>query len=381
MEPWKDLSWKVVMVTWASSGIGRELCLDLAKAGCSIIAAARRIDRLKSPCNHINSEGLQRAFSLELDVMSNGATIEAAVQRAWDAFGRIDALINNAGLRDNAPEPLRANPTLQQIRNREEEITKEFEMLKFGHVDKLMEPWKDLRGKVVMVTGASSGIGRELCLDLAKAGCSRVSLELDVTSNGATIEATVQRAWDAFERIDALINNAGFRGSVSSPLELSEEEWDHTIKTNLRGAWLVSKYVCRRMRDAKLSGGSVINISSAAGQNLVLLPGSLAYASSKMALDMLTRMMALELGAYKIRVNSIAPGVFKSEITERLVEKEGFNNVILKTVPLRDLGTIDPAITSLVRYLIHESSEYVSGNIFITDGGGTLTGVPIFSSL
>ncbi|KAF3627520.1 putative protein ECERIFERUM 1-like [Capsicum annuum] len=217
MEPWKDLRGKVVMVTGASSGIGRELCLDLAKAGCSVIAAARRIDRLKSLCNHFNSEGLHRAFSLKLDV----------------------------------------------------------------------------------------------------------------TSNGATIEATVQRAWDAFGRIDALINNAGFRGSVSSPLELSEEEWDHTIKTNLRGAWLVSKYVCRCTRDAKLSGGSVINISSAAGQNWVLLPGSLAYASSKMALDMLTRMMALELGAYKIRVNSIAPGVFKSEITERLVEKEGFNNVIL----------------------------------------------------
>ncbi|KAM3289003.1 hypothetical protein P3S67_017290 [Capsicum chacoense] len=99
MEPWKDLSGKVVTVTWASSRIGRELCLDLAKASCSIIAAARRIDRLKSPCNHINSEGLQRAFSLELDVTSNGATIEAAVQRAWDAFGRIDALIYNAGLR------------------------------------------------------------------------------------------------------------------------------------------------------------------------------------------------------------------------------------------------------------------------------------------
>nr|XP_004252844.1 uncharacterized protein LOC101268370 [Solanum lycopersicum] len=270
MEPWKDLTGKVVMVTGASSGIGLEFCLDLAKAGCSIIAAARRIDRLESLCNDMNSEGIRRAFALKLDVMSNGATMEAAVERAWDAFGHINVLINNAGI----------------------------------------------------------------------------------------------------------------RGPVSSPLELSEEEWEHTFNTNLRGAWLLSKYVCRRMRDAKLQGGgSVINISSVSGLNRVLVPGGLAYACSKMALDMLTRMMALELGVHNIRVNSVAPGVFKSQITESLMQKEGFNNVILQTVPLRYLGMTDPALTSLVKYLIHDSSEYVSGNIFIVDSGGTLTGVPIFSSL
>uniref|UniRef100_M1DYN5 2,4-dienoyl-CoA reductase n=1 Tax=Solanum tuberosum TaxID=4113 RepID=M1DYN5_SOLTU len=230
MEPRKDLSGKVVMVTGASSGIGLEFCLDLAKAGCSIIAAARRIDRLDSLCNDINSEGIRRAFTLELDVMSNGATIKGAVQRAWDAFGRINVLINNAGIRGSG-------------------------------------------------------------------------------------------------------------------------------------------------------GGSVINISSVSGLNRVLVPGGLAYASSKMALDMLTRMMALELGVHNIRVNSIAPGVYKSHITESLMQKEGFNNVILRTVPLRYLGMTDPALTSLVKYLIHDSSEYVSGNIFIVDSGGTLTGVPIFSSL
>lgn len=72
-------------------------------------------------------------------------------------------------------------------------------------------------------------------------------------------------------------------------LDLPEEEWEHTYKTNLRGAWLVSKYVCRHMRDSKQGGGSVINISSIAGLNRVLIPGGLAYASSKMALDMVTK--------------------------------------------------------------------------------------------
>ncbi|XP_006361353.2 3-oxoacyl-[acyl-carrier-protein] reductase FabG-like, partial [Solanum tuberosum] len=271
-----------------------------------------------------------------------------------------------------------------------------------------MEPWKDLSGKVVMVTGASSGIGLEFCLDLAKAGCNiiaaarrvdrlkslcnqinsnskgpprAIAIQLDVTSDGATIESAVQIAWDAFGHIDALVNNAGITGNVHSSLELPEKEWDNVFNTNLKGAWLVSKYVCRRMRDAKQGGGSVINISSLAGLNRGVFTGSLAYATSKMALDMLTKIMAVELGVDKIRVNSIAPGYFKSEITGSLMQKKWFDNYTRRTVPLRTLGTIDPALTSMVRYLIHDSSKYVSGNVFIVDAGTSLPGVPIFSSL
>ncbi|TMW97535.1 hypothetical protein EJD97_005350 [Solanum chilense] len=275
-----------------------------------------------------------------------------------------------------------------------------------------MALWQDgLRGKVVMVTGPSSGIGRELSIDLVKAGCriivsarrvdklkslcnhingsgnsedpapNAIAVELDVTANGGNIEAAVQIAWDAFGHIDVLINNAGVRGSVSSSLKLPEEQWEHTFTTNLRGAWLVSKYVCRHMIDAKQGGGSIINVSSVAGLNRVLVPGGLAYASSKMALDKLTEMMALELGVHKIRVNSIAPGIFKSEMTKSLIQQKWFHGVISRTAPLRTIGTTDPALTSLVRYLIHASSEYVSGNVFIVDSGATLIGVPIFSSL
>lgn len=91
--------------------------------------------------------------------------------------------------------------------------------------------------------------------------------------------------------------------------------------------------------------------------------------------------MAMELGEFKIRVNSISPGLFNSEITQGLMQKDWLKNVALKTVPLRTFGTSDPALTSLVRYLIHDSSEYVTGNVFIADAGATLPGVPIFSSL
>ncbi|KAI7990430.1 3-oxoacyl-[acyl-carrier-protein] reductase FabG [Camellia lanceoleosa] len=275
-----------------------------------------------------------------------------------------------------------------------------------------LEPWRHLGDKVVMVTGASSGIGLDFCLDLAKAGCKiiaaarridrleslcdkinrlssdsagsssirAVAVELDVSADGPAIESAVQKAWDAFGTIDALINNAGVRGSVKSVLNLSEDEWNSIIKTNMTGLWLVTKYVCLRMLAAN-KGGSVINISSIAGLSRGHLPGSLAYTASKAAVNTMTKMMAIELGENKIRVNAISPGLFKSEITEGLMQKNWLKNVALRTVPLREYGTVDPALTSLVRYLIHDSSEYISGNIFIVDAGATLPGVPIFSSL
>lgn len=271
---------------------------------------------------------------------------------------------------------------------------------------KQLEPWCELKDKVVLVTGASSGIGREICLDLCKAGCKIVAaarrvdrlnslcseinsfgaigvqaaaLELDVSSDADTIRKAVKEAWEIFGTIDVLINNAGIRGNVKSSLDLSEDEWDNVFKTNLKGPWLVSKHVCMLMRDAK-RGGSVINISSIAGIR-GMLPGGLAYACSKGGVDTMSRMMALELGVHKIRVNSIAPGLFKSEITQGLMQKEWLKNVTERTVPLKVQQTVDPGLTSLVRYLIHDSSQYISGNTYIVDSGATLPGVPIFSSL
>ncbi|CAI0470892.1 unnamed protein product [Linum tenue] len=284
LEPWCNLSDQVVLVTGASLGLGRDFCLDLAKAGCRIVAAARRIDRLQSLCSEIN----QLPFP--------------------------------------APQ------------------------------------------------SSSSSSGKP------GSGLRAVAVELDVSAGGAAIDQAVQKAWEAFGRIDALVNNAGVRGSVKTPLELSEEEWNHVIKTNLTGTWLVSKSVGIRMRDAKV-GGSIINISSIAGLHRGQLPGGVGYVSSKTGVNAMTKVMALELGVYKIRVNSISPGLFKSEITKGLMQKDWLTRVAEKTVPLQTYGTADPALTSLIRYLIHDSSQYVTGNIFIVDAGVTLPGVPIFSSL
>ncbi|PIN19941.1 putative short chain-type dehydrogenase [Handroanthus impetiginosus] len=106
LEPWFQLNNKIIMVTRASSGLGWKFSLNLAKAGYRIIVAARRVERLKSLCDHINeefnklSQDQPRAVALELDISTSEPIIKAHIKKAWYIFGRIDALINNAGMRD-----------------------------------------------------------------------------------------------------------------------------------------------------------------------------------------------------------------------------------------------------------------------------------------
>uniref|UniRef100_D5ACM9 3-oxoacyl-[acyl-carrier-protein] reductase n=1 Tax=Picea sitchensis TaxID=3332 RepID=D5ACM9_PICSI len=279
---------------------------------------------------------------------------------------------------------------------------------------------KGLEGKVVLVTGASSGLGREFALSFARRGCNIVAtarrtqllislcqdidklnnsapaslqgcsnsrllvkalaVKLDVSQSDAVVDAAVGIAWQCFGRIDVLINNAGFRGNVNSSLDLKEDEWNKVITTNLRGTWLVSKAVGKRMREAK-RGGSIINISSIGGLPRGELPGGIAYSASKAGINAMTKIMALELGMYNIRVNAVAPGLFRSEITAGLMEKDWLNTVARKIVPLQTWGEIEPTLTSTLHLLASDTSAYTTGNIVIIDGGQSLPGVPLYSSL
>ncbi|KAH7292346.1 hypothetical protein KP509_29G063400 [Ceratopteris richardii] len=163
-------------------------------------------------------------------------------------------------------------------------------------------------------------------------------------------------------------------------LDLDSGEWSKVMTTNLQGVWLMSKAVGRRMRAAKISG-SIINISSTSSLERGLLVGNAAYASSKAALNQLTKVMALELGKFKIRVNAVASGIFKSEITDELFQKPWVHKVAEKLVPMQRWGLANPDMTSLIVLLASDSSAYVSGTIFIVDGGYSIAGMLLQSSL
>ncbi|KAI5055719.1 hypothetical protein GOP47_0029240 [Adiantum capillus-veneris] len=163
-------------------------------------------------------------------------------------------------------------------------------------------------------------------------------------------------------------------------LDVDSNEWSKVMATNLQGLWLMSKAVGKRMQAAKIAG-SIMNISSTASLERGLLVGNAAYAASKAAVNQLTKVMALELGKFRIRVNAVAVGLFKSEITEGLFSKPWIYAAAAKAVPLQRWGLVDPDITSLILLLASDSSSYISGNIFIVDGGYSIAGVSLRSSL
>lgn len=273
----------------------------------------------------------------------------------------------------------------------------------------------DLTGKVALVTGASSGIGRELALALALHGCNVIAcarrlpllealraevaalpwvgasgaprpgklavLRVDVSGEESAIDAAVEDGWKIFEGgIDVLVNNAGIRGPVKDPLDLDEALWDGTFRTNTKGPWLMVKAVGRRMRAAEKQG-SIVTITSTAGLERSMLPGGLAYGASKASANQLSKLLALELGKYKIRSNAIAAGLFRSDITDKLFEKAWWPKVAKKIVPMGRWGVVNPDMTSLVILLASDASAYVTGNLFIVDGGQSLPAVPVWSSL
>ncbi|KAI3772595.1 hypothetical protein L6452_03785 [Arctium lappa] len=143
-----------------------------------------------------------------------------------------------------------------------------------------------------------------------------------------------------------------YGGNVLGLLELSEEERDSTMRKNLTGTWLVSKYICIHMHNANLRG-SIINISSNVGLDRPQSRGSLAYSTSKMGVVTLTKVMALELGTYKTRVNSINPRLFRSEITEVLMEKDWINHVAQR----------------FIGYVVQDITPYIVKVIFDVNGG------------
>jgi NAD(P)-dependent dehydrogenase (short-subunit alcohol dehydrogenase family) len=247
----------------------------------------------------------------------------------------------------------------------------------------------DLTGKVALVTGASSGLGRRFALVLARAGAKvgvaarrtdklaevvceieafdgrAVPIPLDVT-DPTSVRAAIAAAETELGPIGVLVNNAGTI-VVKPLLDHSVEEWDRVLDTNLKGVWLMAQEVARHM--VRLGhGGSIINIASMLGHTTQAMVPS--YCAAKAGVIHLSRAMAFELAAHKIRVNAIAPGFFDSEMTHDYLASSAGRAMAMR-IPMRRTGAADELDGALL-LLASNASSYMTGAVLTVDGGHSL---------
>ncbi|NIA67628.1 glucose 1-dehydrogenase [Pelagibius litoralis] len=243
----------------------------------------------------------------------------------------------------------------------------------------------DLNGKAALVTGASSGLGRHAALLLAGAGAKvalaarrieplvelerqiesqdgrAIPLRLDVTDE-ASVRDCVAAAETELGAISILVNNAGI-GETKAAFDVTEDDWDRVVDTNLKGAWLVAQEVGRHM--AHLGhGGSIINIASVLG-----LAGSQripAYCASKGGLISLTRALAVEWARHDIRVNALAPGYIETDINRAFLASPAGDS-LRKRIPFRRFGRSEDLDGALM-LLASDASRYISGSVLVVDG-------------
>jgi len=240
--------------------------------------------------------------------------------------------------------------------------------------------------QVAVVTGASSGIGREIAVGIARDGWD-VAFSFHSDSDGAektrqAVKAEGRRCLGArcdvgiSEDVDRffddvvtklgtptlLVNNAGVQ-TWASLLELKEEDWDRTIRTNLKGTFLNTQRAARLMVDAGLSG-VIINIGS--GCNKTPFPKLVDYSASKGGLDRFTEVAATELGEHGIRVNCVAPGAILIERTKR--EAPEYEETWGNMAPLGRVGTPEDIVNAVV-FLASDKSSFVTGQTLYVDGG------------
>lgn len=244
----------------------------------------------------------------------------------------------------------------------------------------------DISGRHVLVTGASSGLGKLFAQELAARGASVTLAARRVATLDALVEqihnvggnaravvmdvnneASVQQAFDVAESAAGapviLVNNAGITGTQLAS-ELSMQDFDSVLGTNLRGAWMVAKEAAQRMIKSA-SGGSIINIASILGRRVA--GGVMPYAVSKAGLLHMTRSLALEWARHNIRVNAIAPGYIKTDLNAGFITS-GAGQAMKKRVPMRRFGEPEELIGPLL-LLASDAGAYMNGSVITADGG------------
>jgi L-xylulose reductase len=238
----------------------------------------------------------------------------------------------------------------------------------------------DFNGRTVLVTGASGGIGGETVRQLVTAGAdviasgrSEEALEALHAETGArvlpfdlTSEDSVRDALDGLD-VYGVVNCGGFGGEIATPMDTDIDVFDKVITINTRGALLVTKYTSRSM--IRLGrGGAIVNVSSQA--SLVALRGHISYGSSKAALDNITRVSALELGRYNIRVNGVNPTVVMTPMSAWYWGRDDIQGPFLEQMPLGRWAT-EPEIAAPIVFLLSDGASMISGVSLAIDGGYT----------
>jgi len=247
-----------------------------------------------------------------------------------------------------------------------------------------------LAGKVALITGGTSGIGRATAVALAGAGARTVIagrradageetarqvraaggecvfVTADVTER-AEVQALVERAAAEWGRLDCAFNNAGITGEVARTADCSEENWERTLRVNLTAVWHCMKFEILEM--LKRGGGAIVNNASVAG--LVGMRGGPAYSASKGGVIQLTRTAALEYAKAGIRVNAVCPGFIETPMTEAHTSGNAdLEPWIRRIQPMGRLGTVEEVAQAVV-WLCSEAASFVTGHALAIDGGMT----------
>lgn len=253
----------------------------------------------------------------------------------------------------------------------------------------------NMNEKVVLITGASSGIGRATAEAFAAKGANVVvaarrkealdtlvtsieasggkasAIKTDVSS-AESVEQMVAHTIEVFGRLDYAINNAGIEGKLNSITDLSEDDWDQVLDINLKGTFLCMKYEARAMLNLG-HGGAIVNIGSV--NSFLGFPTGSAYVTSKHGLIGLTTSVSAELAPQGIRVNLICPGITDTPMHQRLrgvVGDDLYDKGLLPTVHLQRVG-LPEEIAKAIVFLCSDESSYISGSTLTVDGGLTLT--------
>jgi len=246
----------------------------------------------------------------------------------------------------------------------------------------------DLANKVVLVTGGTSGIGRESSILFAKAGAKvvvagRRESEGDEVVNAiraaggdalfvktdvarsADVQALVQKTVEKFGRLDIAFNNAGIEGKWIPIADQPEEDWDTTIAINLKGVWLSLKYELRQMIQQG-TGGAIVNMSSIAGH--IGSAGAATYCASKHGVLGLTKSAALESAKYGIRINAVCPAVVETPMADRLFDAPEVNKRVLAQHPIGRFGK-SSEIAEAVLWMCSDRASFMTGQSLTLDGG------------